>query len=799
MSGYSQSPPEGSAQSDSHYQGPARKKMRKGTRSCLECRRRKIKCTFEPGRTAVCNECYARGSTCIDQEHGDVQSYAQTTTTDQSSYSLRERVTQLEGLVKDVLHRIPDNGINSTSNSTPEVRNSGGSTDTQTAAEVLKSLRTSTAPHFEEEPLELPDYMREGAPALSLFDNAVLSRKDSPPEMSRSRYNKSKSLVAQLNSLLPSPRDLEIILDDSSDWWNVWRVMYPEITDPRCATIKESVGHSLRSENPGEIGKILLCIALSIYQLPADWDFRKVNLNGSRTEVMEHYVNTIDRLVSSDDEIAATLDGIECIVLQAKYHINLGRPRKSWLLFRRAVSFAQLLGLHRLSSRKPVTPDRQWERQVQIWRHLFQGDRYLSLVLGLPYSINEQFCTPYIPPIGATSDMQEGELYLTRATSIVARITDRNQNPQNMPFSATLRIDQDLEELAHTQPSTWWKLCGAKEAGISLEQHFDRRAAQFFHHHIRSLLHMPFMLKSSADKRYQYSHTAALESSREMIKIYESLRTETYVSPFICKLVDFQAFTAAVLILLNLLGYSQQAQGSLGPQHDHDQSQEDSALVDKTIEILNQASQEPGGHVSAQSAKALEVLAMGRHCTEDEHKNAGKDASVQISIPFFGNIRIGAGKNFVLPRSGTYPKPGAPRKWSTYGGTNAGLPTPPSVSSHSTQPSPASAYLDGQAQMNQAQFTNNQYLAPEQNQALFGGGGDDPFISFDSFMALPPQEYPNVSSGNGATMDMMQNNGVFDPGAGYHSTGFPFPQWGNTDLDNSWIFQGIDAPQHIAQ
>jgi Fungal Zn(2)-Cys(6) binuclear cluster domain len=82
---------DGGSHSD-HFQGPPRKKMRKGTKSCLECRRRKIKCTFEPGRTAICNECHARGSTCIDQEHGDIQSYTQQAA-DQSSYSLRERVS----------------------------------------------------------------------------------------------------------------------------------------------------------------------------------------------------------------------------------------------------------------------------------------------------------------------------------------------------------------------------------------------------------------------------------------------------------------------------------------------------------------------------------------------------------------------------------------------------------------------------------------------------------------------------------------------------------------------------------
>lgn len=90
-----------------HSQGPPRKKMRKGTKSCIECRRRKIKCTFEPGRPAVCNECFARGSTCIDQEYGDVQAFTQNSSSSDAS-SLKERVSQLEDLVKQVLHRLPE-------------------------------------------------------------------------------------------------------------------------------------------------------------------------------------------------------------------------------------------------------------------------------------------------------------------------------------------------------------------------------------------------------------------------------------------------------------------------------------------------------------------------------------------------------------------------------------------------------------------------------------------------------------------------------------------------------------------
>jgi hypothetical protein len=238
---------------------------------------------------------------------------------------------------------------------------------------VLKSLK-HTAPAAAqdiEESIHLPGGLREDAPALTLFDNAVISRREQPPEISRAQYNKSKALVSALTQLLPSPHDLDIILESSSRWFTIWRQMFPEITDRRCESIKEAVSHSLRSESPAEIAKVMLCIAISVHQMPSDFDWTRLRLRDDPKELMERYITTIDQLVTSDDEIAATIDGIECMVLEAKYHINMGRPRRAWLLFHRAIAFCQLLGLHRLSNRKPESHnDVQYQRQVSLWCHL---------------------------------------------------------------------------------------------------------------------------------------------------------------------------------------------------------------------------------------------------------------------------------------------------------------------------------------------------------------------------------------------------------------------------------------------
>lgn len=64
----------------------------------------------------MCNECRQRGLTCVDQGHGSV-GVNEPTRHAEPSYSLRERVTRLEGIVGDILKGLDDGGISKSSSS----------------------------------------------------------------------------------------------------------------------------------------------------------------------------------------------------------------------------------------------------------------------------------------------------------------------------------------------------------------------------------------------------------------------------------------------------------------------------------------------------------------------------------------------------------------------------------------------------------------------------------------------------------------------------------------------------------
>ena len=153
-------------------------------------------------------------------------------------------------------------------------------------------------------------------------------------------------------------------------------------------------------------------------------------------------------LVLSNDELTNNIDGIECLLMQSKHNSNNGRIRRSWMCFRRGMFFAQLLGLHRRSTNHPPN---EAQRRSTVWKALYQGDRYMSLLLGLPYGVSYRHCE-MDPPI------QVGpERFLFHLTNIMGDVIDRNLNPSpDGNYMETVRIEGDMMQLADSMSSEWW-------------------------------------------------------------------------------------------------------------------------------------------------------------------------------------------------------------------------------------------------------------------------------------------------------------------------------------------------------
>lgn len=79
-----------------------KRKIRKGTQSCWECKRRKIRCTFFSPTKSVCDGCKSRKVKCISQEFQKEADAAVNT-------SQNVRLGRVEALVEQLAKRVnPD-------------------------------------------------------------------------------------------------------------------------------------------------------------------------------------------------------------------------------------------------------------------------------------------------------------------------------------------------------------------------------------------------------------------------------------------------------------------------------------------------------------------------------------------------------------------------------------------------------------------------------------------------------------------------------------------------------------------
>lgn len=75
-----------------------RKKMRKGTRSCWECKRRKIRCIFASPQAETCIGCERRRTPCVNQDLPENLAPATV-----GNRHLSARIARVEDVMRDLL------------------------------------------------------------------------------------------------------------------------------------------------------------------------------------------------------------------------------------------------------------------------------------------------------------------------------------------------------------------------------------------------------------------------------------------------------------------------------------------------------------------------------------------------------------------------------------------------------------------------------------------------------------------------------------------------------------------------
>ncbi len=461
------------------------------------------------------------------------------------------------------------------------------------------------------------------APIISLFKEAMLIQEQNIPsnqiQLQLSSDPRASILVKAIKALLPSPDDLELILRMTERFLPIWQdgqglpINTKSYSLVGAASAKAFILSSIKSEIPVAVARATLFLALCIQQLPANFNAKRTNLPAPPKILLDSYIKAVDSLLCISESRTSSIDGIECLVIQVKLYINMGRPREAWRCIRHAFNLCLISGLHNPNE---MTSD----RREALWSSVWQGDKFISAILGLPAATSDSHPGLSIEHVGQGI---AGRI-LYDSGLIWGHIIERNQNYKTLDYSATLVIDQELQQSKSRIPTTWWDSLSRPESPPSSIYSLIYIKLQYYS--LCKMLHLPYMLKSSQDSRYEYSRLSALDACREMIYAYQTLRDNSDLALIICDLMDFQVFTGAVTLIVGLLS-----------QHSQSESYQDTndwALIHTVTQSLKLVSESLECTVARQAFQLLEHLSFFRHGTY-----SGPE-TYEVVIPMFGRVRI---------------------------------------------------------------------------------------------------------------------------------------------------------------
>ncbi|EUC34211.1 hypothetical protein COCCADRAFT_25600 [Bipolaris zeicola 26-R-13] len=353
-----------------------------------------------------------------------------------------------------------------------------------------------------------------------------------------------RSLVA----LLPSQHDADIVFE-SSNGWMILENMYRASEEIYVRKDIQSYAldmHAVAQERSIIVARTLLHLAICLNSLPADFDVSRLSSIHDLDATMQSYVATVTSIVASSDEQMMTLHGLETLLLLAFYHLTNASLRQSWLVVRRGLNLAHLMGFQRIITQEDQKPPIPTVTNAKgIWRSFVDVDLYLCLHLRLPFGAEN-----YPVPADADSHLQH-RAKLNEITKQVAEL-DREVSPQG--YSAALKLDEKLEMYMREMPKEFWEVPNIPPTARSPESSaaLERLIVQMFHFETRMFIHLPYLLRAQQDKRYDYSKVTALHASRNLLMRWFALRNAN-MTQACYRLAETAVFIAAVTLTLDIV------------------------------------------------------------------------------------------------------------------------------------------------------------------------------------------------------------------------------------------------------
>jgi hypothetical protein len=358
--------------------------------------------------------------------------------------------------------------------------------------------------------------------------------------------------------------------------------------------------------------------------------------------------------IATKEEMHGTIESLFCIILEGLFEVNSGNLRRAWVVYRRAMTVAQLMGLHRspMPPLKRIDPELHADPEF-MWFRIVYMDRYLSLLLGLPQGTTNKSMGPvsalqHEPPLGK---------FERQLTEIASSILERNESAfSTSAFMTTQSIDLELLRLSRSMPTSFWRPANFHNLTLGSPESLletVRLSAQVYYYGLLIHLHLPYMMHGIGSHiDHEYSKITCVNAGREIMTRFIAHRTFNPMSSC-SRPVDFFALLAAMTLLLAHLDAHHHRKATNILAH---QRLSDRAILEQALERMDVISNVNKDVITGKSAELIQRLleieadaAEGRSYTtrsvigdaDEEQEGTGKkNDELRLHIPYLGVIKI---------------------------------------------------------------------------------------------------------------------------------------------------------------
>ncbi|KAI1099540.1 hypothetical protein F4804DRAFT_79665 [Jackrogersella minutella] len=545
----------------------ARKRLRRSTKSCYQCRTRKVKCQLTNETVETCAQCVKSGTRCTIEPPPEAELNGGGSTADIGNQGNESRLERIEDLLKRLVED----------------------------QERFRSAEASSGSGPTVPPSLWDDFLLQSAsdgilpPAGSNGFIAIPRPADTP--------DAKQSLVA----LLPSAQDAVTIVSNTTAW--LWGAETPQGSVLKPSDTLQLLDIAAISRGSAmDVAKTLLLFALYMQQLPANFDMQFSEFQ-SVEKAIGLIVEQVKLYVLSHESEACSLDGLECLTLLSLIQLNDGAIRNSWMTFRRVLDIARLEGLHNsfsLSARNSSRSDMALRRR--LWLSTVCGDCYCSLLLGLEPGHGMM---PFGPDDETWNDplADEEANVQRRICLIVSRIARRNALGLHQDETILREVDEALNRLQDSMPASWWRAPSFRpNRSLESAKEPNQIICQLWFLQARIYAHMPIAFGKTMEGVLK-SLENCMEASRITLHRYLGIQyAKDHLSR--CRSVDQSAFLAAVVLFLAKVQLRHHKMNWTSSTYDSDR-----ALLEQVIDSFEALGKSCSReHVARQNAEILSTM-----------------------------------------------------------------------------------------------------------------------------------------------------------------------------------------------